>query len=165
MTLSPLPPESPFWFPVAPGVTTLPTASETVENEYPQPANSIPVEDDFDPQNPPSDLWDILPTDTPAVPETEIDVDRLVPVVKLDIKKVFVSRTTVDVDRGLIRIPETEDLTLIVRTSAAVKAVRVKNVVPVVKTQIFTVAGVPSLRFQTATVCNVLSYTHQIVEP
>jgi len=165
MTLCPLPPESPFWFPVAPGVTTLPTAPETVENEYPQPANSIPVEDDFDPQNPPCDLWDILPTDTPAVPETEIDVDRLVPVVKLDIKKVFVSRTTINVVRGLISIPEVESLLVISRTTLTVQVVKAQSILLVVKTLASVTATQPALRYERAEVVNVLSYTHQIVEP
>jgi hypothetical protein len=165
MTLCPLPPESPFWFPVAPGVTTLPTAPETVENEYPQPANSIPVEDDFDPQNPPCDLWDILPTDTPAVPETEIDVDRLVPVVKLDIKKVFVSRTTINVVRGLISIPEVESILIISRTTLTVQVVKAQSILLVVKTLASVTATQPALRYERAEVVNVLSYTHQIVEP
>jgi hypothetical protein len=165
MTLCPLPPESPFWFPVAPGVTTLPTAPETVENEYPQPANSIPVEDDFDPQNPPCDLWDILPTDTPAVPETEIDVDRLVPVVKLDIKKVFMSRTTINVVRGLISIPEVESVLIISRTTLTVQVVKAQSIFLVVKTLASVTATQPALRYERAEVVNVLSYTHQIVEP
>jgi len=144
--LCPLPPESPFWFPTAPGVTTLPVAPEIIENEYPEPPNSIPVDDDFDPQNPPCDLWDELPDDTPGVPGATQDVEIITPVATIITNRVAVVRTTVDAERGVVSIPQEEDVDLVVRTRINVSRVSVKSLTITTRTRLSVVVSPPAIR-------------------
>lgn len=58
-----------IWFPVAPGITSLPVAPAPTQNSEPQPANAIQAPSDFDPDNPDLCLLfqDLLPTNTAPV--------------------------------------------------------------------------------------------------
>jgi len=157
--LCPLPPESPVWFPTALGVTTLPVAPEIVENEYPEPPNSIPIDDDFDPQNPPCDLWDELPDDTPGVPSTTQDVEVIVPVTTIITNKVAVVRTTVDAERGVVSIPQEEDVDLVVRARIDVSRVPVKSLTITTRTKISVIASPPAIREDPVECVCVIDFT------
>lgn len=159
MTLCPLPGDADFWFPVAPGITTLPETPAIIENEYSQPANSIPFDDDdFDPQNPPCDLWDILPTDTAAVPAAEMEVTSVVPVAKLDIRKIFVTRSTLNVVRGLLNIKQvTEVPALTVYTKITATGTLVNTVDLPVYTELDTSVSLPAVRANSVRVFVMMS--------
>jgi hypothetical protein len=163
--LCPLPPESPFWFPTAPGVTTLPVAPEIVENPYPQPPNGIPVDDDFDPQNPPCDLWDILPDDTPEVPAATQEIGVIVPVATVITNKVAVVRTTIDASRGVAAIPQLEQLAIVTRTTITVEFSGVRSTNLVTRTKIFATATAPAIRYPEVQMLNALNFTHIVYEP
>jgi hypothetical protein len=157
--LCPLPPESPFWFPTAPGVTTLPVAPEIVENEYPEPPNSIPVDDDFDPQNPPCDLWDELPDDTPEVPAATQEIEVIVPVATIITNKVAVVRTTVDAERGVVSIPQQEDVDLVVRTRIIASRLDGENITITTRTKISVIAFPPAIREDPVECVCVIDFT------
>jgi hypothetical protein len=126
-----------LWFPVAPGITLLGPAPSVYQNPYPQPANSLPVDETFDPLNPPPTFWDEdLPVDTPAVPEFETDVDILVPFAQLTKRQVFVSRTVVEAERGVVSIPQETDVLLRVRTRVFVFELSARNVVIPTRTKL-----------------------------
>jgi hypothetical protein len=136
-----------LWFPVAPGITLLGPAPSVFSNPYPAPANSLPVDETFDPLNPPADFWDVdLPTNTPAVPPQESEVTTLAPAWKQDKPYTFVVRTTIDATRGLIRIPQIEEVTLTTRTSIDVFELSARNVVLATRTALTVVASPPAIR-------------------
>jgi hypothetical protein len=162
--LCPLPPESPFWFPTAPGVTTLPVAPEIVENEYPEPPNSIPVDDDFDPQNPPCDLWDTLPDDTPGVPDATQEIEDIIPYATIITDKVAVVRTTLDVVRGLVSITQIEVVALVVRTLVEAQSTAPRSVDLVSKTKISVIATAPAIRYPAVQVLGALNFEHIVFE-
>jgi len=157
--LCPLPPESPFWYPTTPGVTTPPVAPEIIENEYPEPPNSIPVDDDFDPQNPPCDLWDELPDDTPGVPGATQDVEVIVPVATIITNKVAVVRTTVDAERGVVSIPQEEDVDLVVRTRIIASRVAGESLTITTRTKISVIASPPAIREDPVECVCVIDFT------
>jgi hypothetical protein len=136
-----------LWFPVAPNVTFLGLAPAIIYNPYPQPANSVAIDGDIDPLDPPADFWDVdLPVDTPAVPPEESVVD----VVSLPWQQInpytFVVRTTIDVVRGVISIPQIEEATLTTRTSIDVFELSARNVVLATRTALTVVASPPAIR-------------------
>jgi len=157
MPLCPLPPDSPFWFPTAPGITQLPVEPPITPNEQPEPANSIPVEGGFDPLNPPCELWEDLPTDTPAVPAAEMAVEQLVPVVKLEILQVFASRTALAAERGVINIPQVTDVTIVSRTTIQIFELSARIVTFPVKTKISVQDTAPAIRAEAVEMFNLLS--------
>ena len=75
------PNESIFWFPVGPGITTLPSLPGESINANPRPANSVAVPPGFDIDNP--DLCelfdDILPVGTDPVYARQVTVGAIVP--------------------------------------------------------------------------------------
>jgi hypothetical protein len=65
----------PIWFPVAPGVTALPSTPGPTINTTPAPANSATVPSGWDPADPDlDDLFTELPTGVPPVFPVELDV-------------------------------------------------------------------------------------------
>ena len=67
------------WFPLPPGVTTLPAAAAVTTNAAPQPANAMPIPAGFNPAHPDlAALFAALPTNTPAVPTATISPTRFV---------------------------------------------------------------------------------------
>jgi len=118
-----------LWFPVQPGITLIGPAPAVYDNPYPEPANSYPVEEEFDPVDPPANFWDeLLPTDTPAIPAQETVVTQLVPAWREEISYVFPVRTTIDVTRGFISVPVIQPVTLVVRTKISVVELSVRNI-------------------------------------
>jgi hypothetical protein len=118
-----------LWFPVQPGITLIGPAPAVYDNPYPEPANSYPVEEEFDPVDPPENFWDeLLPTDTPAIPAQETVITQLVPAWREEISYVFSVRTTIDVERGFINIPTIQTVTLVVRTKISVFELSVRNI-------------------------------------
>jgi hypothetical protein len=136
-----------LWFPVAPGITLLGPAPAVFSNPYPEPANSLPVDETFDPLNPPEDFWDVeLPTNTPAVPPRESEVETLVPSWKQENQDTFVVRTIIEVERGVVNIPQIEEVTLTTRTAIAVFELFARNVVLPTRTALTVVASPPAIR-------------------
>jgi hypothetical protein len=136
-----------LWFPVAPGITLLGPAPAVFSNPYPEPANSLPVDETFNPLNPPEDFWDVdLPTNTPAVPPQESEIAVLAPAWKQENPYTFVVRTTVDVVRGVINIPQIEEATLTTRTGIDVFELSARNVVLATRTSLTVVASPPAIR-------------------
>jgi hypothetical protein len=126
-----------LWFPVQPGITLLGPAPEVYQNVNPQPANSIEVGEEFDPLNPPPTFWDEdLPTDTPAIPTYETEIEELVPPWREEISNTFVARTTIDVSRTYPNIPTIQPVALVTKTAISVRAVPLRNVVIPVFTKI-----------------------------
>jgi len=136
-----------LWFPVAPGITLLGPAPAVFSNPYPEPANSLPVDETFNPLNPPSNFWDVdLPKNTPAVPPKESEVTTLASAWKQDNPYTFVVRTTIEVTRGVINIPQIEEVTLTTRTSIDVFELSARNVVLTTRTALTVVASPPAIR-------------------
>ena len=136
-----------LWFPVAPGITLLGPAPTVFSNPYPEPANSLPVDETFNPLNPPEDFWDVeLPTDTPAVPPRESEIETLVPSWKQENQDTFVVRTIIEVERGVLNIPQIEEVTLTTRTAIAVFELSARNVVLPTRTALTVVASPPAIR-------------------
>jgi hypothetical protein len=136
-----------LWFPVAPGITLLGPAPSVFSNPYPEPANSLPVDETFNPLNPPTGFWDTaLPTNTPAVPRKESQVEVLVPAWKQENQNTFVVRTTIDVERGVINIPQLAEVTLTTRTSIDVFELSARSVVLPTRTALTVVASPPAIR-------------------
>jgi hypothetical protein len=136
-----------LWFPVAPGITLLGPAPAVFSNPYPEPANSLPVDETFNPLDPPSNFWDVdLPKNTPAVPPKESEVAILAPAWKQDNPYTFVVRTTIDATRGVINIPQIEEVTLTTRTSIDVFELSARNVVLTTRTALTVVASPPAIR-------------------
>ena len=118
-----------LWFPVQPGITLIGPAPAVCDNPYPEPANSYPVEEEFDPVDPPANFWnELLPTDTPAIPARKTVVTQLVPAWREEISYVFPVRTTIDVARGFINIPVTQPVALGVRTKISVFELSARNI-------------------------------------
>ena len=118
-----------LWFPVQPGITLIGPAPAVYDNPYPEPANSYPVEEEFDPVDPPENFWDeLLPTDTPAIPAQETVITQLVPAWREEISYVFSVRTTIEVERGFINIPTIQPVTLVVHTKISVFELSVRNI-------------------------------------
>jgi hypothetical protein len=159
MTSSFLPSESPFWFPTAPGVTTLPSAPPIIDNEYPQPANSIIIGDDFDPENPPSDLWDVIPDDTSEVPAATQEVIVVVPVATVATNRAAVVHTNIDVERRLVLIPQQQRIELRLRTRALVRRVPVKSVTLTTYTKVAVTVDPPALRENPVECVCVIDFT------
>jgi len=110
-----------LWFPVQPGITLLGPAPEVYENEYPQPANSVEVGEEFDPLDPPPTFWDEdLPEDTPAIPEQETEIDQIVPPWREEIRQVFTAKTVIDVTRLDAVVPMQQITTLTTKTAVSV---------------------------------------------
>lgn len=75
------PNESVFWFPIAPGVETLPGLPAETVNETPLPANGVLAPEGFDVQNPDlCELFDVLlPTGTDPVYGTTVSPTTVIP--------------------------------------------------------------------------------------
>lgn len=147
-----------LWFPVQPGITLLGPAPEVYENEYPEPANSLAVDESFDPLDPPPTFWDEdLPTNTPAIPEQGSTITDLVPAWKEAINELFAVRSTINVTRGIINIPTVQPVTLTVRTTLSAFELSVRNVVLPTKTRLSVQEAGAAIREAPVEVFNVLS--------
>ena len=136
-----------LWFPVQPGITLIGPAPAVYENPYPEPANSYPVDEEFDPVNPPANFWnELLPTDTPAIPAQETEVVQLVPPWREEISYTFPVRTTIDVARGFINIPAIQPVTLVVRTGISVFELSARNVILSTRTVLAVDRGAVAIR-------------------
>lgn len=155
-----------LWFPIQPGITLLGPAPAVYENENPQPANSVAVDEEFNPLDPPPTFWDEdLPLDTPAVPQYETTTTELVPPWREEVGYVFASRTTVDVTRTLVRIPTIQPVTLISRTAISVYDLSARIVSIPVKTKLLVQETLPAIRAQPVEAFNYLTagYSYGIV--
>lgn len=65
--------QSDFWFPVAPGTTTLPEPPAATTNATPLPPNAVPVPPDFDPDDLCYLFQDLLPVGQPPVYPVELE--------------------------------------------------------------------------------------------
>lgn len=147
-----------LWFPVQPGITLLGPAPEIYENEYPEPANSLAVDESFDPLDPPPTFWDEdLPTDTAATPAAESTVTDLVPAWKETIKEVFVSRTTINAERGVFNIPTVQPVTLTTRTSINVLDLSIRDAVLATKTAFTLGRTAAAIRADTVEIINIFN--------
>jgi hypothetical protein len=136
-----------LWFAVQPGITLLGPAPEIYENEYAEPANSIPVDESFDPLDPPPTFWtEDLPKDTPAIPAEESEVERLVPAWREEIQEDFAVRSTIRVTRGIVSIPTVQPVSLITRTAVNVTDLSVRTVVFSVRSVAAVTGTVPAIR-------------------
>lgn len=127
------PNESPFWFPVAPGIETLPPLPTETVNESPLPANGVVAPEGFDVDNPDlCELFDtILPTNTDPVYATEVTVDTVIPpyleIVYYDARV----RHYLTLQTFPYKIGELTELTLATRTLISVKIIPEKVIIPV----------------------------------
>jgi hypothetical protein len=136
-----------LWFAVQPGITLLGPAPEIYENEYAEPANSIPVDESFDPLDPPPTFWtEDLPKDTPAIPAKESEVERLVPAWREEIQEDFAVRSTIRVTRGIVSIPTIQPVSLVTRTAVNVTDLSVRTVVFSVRSVAAVTGTVPAIR-------------------
>jgi hypothetical protein len=119
----------------------------------------MPVDDDFDPQNPPCDLWDELPDDTPEVPAATQEIQVIVPVATIITNKVAVVRTTVDAERGVVSIPQEEDVDLVVRTRIIAFRVAGENITITTRTKISVTALPPAIREDPVECVCVIDFT------
>jgi hypothetical protein len=136
-----------LWFPVQPGISLLGPAPEIYENEYPEPANSLPVDESFNPLDPPPTFWDEdLPEDSPAVPAAESEIPQLVPAWREEIDEVLVSRAAIRVTRGIVNIPTVQPVALTVRTAITAFDLSARIVSIPVKTRLIASESVPAIR-------------------
>jgi hypothetical protein len=136
-----------LWFPVQPGITLLGPAPQIYVNEYFEPANSLAVDDQFDPLNVPPTFWDEdLPTDTPAVPQQETDITNLVPAWKEELFYDFTSRSTLSVSSRFLPPPSIQEVSLTVRTSINVLNLDVRYVTLATRCVVSVFATVPAIR-------------------
>jgi hypothetical protein len=135
-----------------------PPAPPLISNEYPAPADSVDVDDDFDPLNPPPSFWcEDLPINTPAVPAEEYVVEALIPPWREIVNEVFAVRSTIDVATTFPAIPTIQPLTLVVRTGISVFELSVRNVVIPVKAVIASQESFPAIRAASAPMYHVVS--------
>jgi hypothetical protein len=154
-----------LWFAVQPGITLLGPAPEIYENEYAEPANSIPVDESFDPLNPPLTFWtEDLPKDTPAIPAEESEVDQLVPAWREEIEEDFAVRSTIRVTRGIVSIPTVQPVSLVTRTAVNVLDLRARILTLPVRSVVTVSEAVPAIRADLLTAFCVLSSTSLIVK-
>lgn len=146
-TVCPIPDSGPFWFPTQPGITVAPPAPALVSNEYPAPADSVDVDDDFDPINPPSSFWcEDLPIDTPAVPAEEYVAENLIPAWREIINEVFAIRSIIEVVTTFPNIPAIQAVTLVVRTEISVFEISARNVTLRTRTVLAVDRGAVAIR-------------------
>jgi hypothetical protein len=146
-TICPIPDSGPFWFPTQPGITVAPPAPPLISNEYPAPADSVDVDDDFDPLNPPPSFWcEDLPINTPAVPAEEYVVEALIPPWREIVNEVFAVRSTIDVATTFPAIPTIQPLTLVVRTGISVFEISARNVTLSTRTVLAVDRGAVAIR-------------------
>jgi hypothetical protein len=146
-TICPIPDSGPFWFPTQPGITVAPPAPALIINEYPAPADSVDVDEDFDPLNPPSSFWcEDLPIDSPAVPAEEYIVETLIPAWREVINEVFVVRSIIEVTTTFPSVPAIQPVTLVVRTGISVFELSTRSVVLATRTTLTVVASPPAIR-------------------
>jgi hypothetical protein len=151
-----------IWFSVQPGITLLGPAPEVFENEYPEPANSTPVDETFNPVNPPPNFWTTLPTNTPAVPKKQTTVPVLVPVWREEISYVFATRSTIEVTRTFAQIPTEQPVTLVTRTAITVFDLSARLVPLVVKTTAQVAETAPAIRADAISMFALLSFGSSI---
>jgi len=147
-----------LWFAVQPGITLLGPAPEVYKNEYPEPANSYPVDESFDPLNPPEDFWDeLLPTDSPAVPAAESIIVDLVPAWKEAINELLAVRSTINVTRGIINIPTVQPVVLTTRTTISALELSARNSVLPIKIKLSVQEASAAIREEPVELLNILS--------
>ena len=149
-----------LWFAVQPGITLLGPAPEVYDNEYPEPANSYPVDESFDPLNPPEDFWDdLLPDDTPAIPAQETNISELIPKWREELSYTFPVYTRLDVERTFPQIPTIQPIALPVRTTISVFSLSARNIIFSTKTKLAVAATAPAIRTNAVELLNVLLFS------
>jgi hypothetical protein len=159
-TICPIPDSGPFWFPTQPGITVAPPAPALIINEYPAPADSVDVDEAFDPLNPPSSFWcEDLPIDTPAVPAEEYVAETLIPPWREIINEVFAIRSIIEVVTTFPNIPAIQPVTLVVRTGISVFELSTRSVVLATRTTLTVVASPPAIREDPVECVCVIDFT------
>lgn len=88
---------STFWFPVAPGTTTLPAPPAATTNANPLPANAVAVPEHFDSSDLCYLFQDLLPVGQAAVYATELDPDYVLPPYEEEIPLVGITLSSLSV--------------------------------------------------------------------
>lgn len=152
-----------LWFPVQPGLTLLGPAPAVYQNEYPEPANSMPIDEEtFNPVVLPLTFWDDLPTNTPAIPKQEITVPAVVPMWKQIATYTFKARTTINVVRTYPQIPIQQPVLLRTKTAISVFNLNVREITFAVKTASNVEATAPAIRDHPIEMFAVLGFSTTI---